>query len=141
MQSLEMAGVKLGGSIVDLRRATASNGSAFAARAALAAICTAVFALAICVRLLHWQDSHLEIVREGTLLTDLGKPYVNDAREMAGQWGLLFPREEQDTGDATLLEHPPGYSIIWAALYGDHASVHSAVLLRTIQVVLDSAAC
>src|SRR5262249_41722091 len=105
----------------------------------LAAICITVFS--VVVRLLHWQDSHLEIVREGTLLTDLGRPYVNGAKEMAGQHGFLFPTEGVDPGDATLLAHPPGYSMVWRLLFGNNPSVHSAVLIRSVQVVLDAAAC
>src|SRR5262249_38152052 len=107
----------------------------------LFAICITVFSVALVVRLLHWQDSHLEIVREGTLLTDLGRPYVNGAKEMAGQHGFLFPTEGVDPGDATLLAHPPGYSMVWRLLYGNNPSVHSAVLIRSVQVVLDAAAC
>src|SRR5262249_15716419 len=108
---------------------------------ATSAICIPVFSMALCVRLLHWEDSHQEIVRGGTLLTDLGKPYVNGAKEMADERGFLFPTEGVDPGDATLLAHPPGYSIVWGLLYGNNASVHSAVLLRCIQVILDGAAC
>src|SRR5262249_55260661 len=102
----------------------------------LSAICITVFSVALVVRLLHWQDSYLEIVREGTLLTDLGRPYVNGAKEMAAQHGFLFPTEGVDPGDATLLAHPPGYSIVWGLLYSDNPSVHSAVLIRSVQVLL-----
>jgi hypothetical protein len=60
---------------------------------------------------------------------------------MAGHLRFLFPRVQPDPGDATLLLHPPGYSIIWAALYGEGASVSSAPLVRWIQVVIDGVAC
>ena len=40
-------------------------------RRATSALCITVFSMALCVRLLHWEDRHLEIVNEGTLLTDL----------------------------------------------------------------------
>lgn len=78
---------------------------------------TAIFLLAVGVSLLHWQDSHEEIVGGKVSLSGVFERYRKEARRIIEEGGVLFPRELPDPGNARMLAHPPGYSILIAGLY------------------------
>jgi Dolichyl-phosphate-mannose-protein mannosyltransferase len=107
-------------------------------RAQVAAICATVFVAAIGVRFLHWQDSHVEIVAGKTALSGVFNRYQKEARRMLDEGGILFPREQPASGDARMLVHPPGYSILLAAIYRLNGNPYTS--LWFVQVVCDGAA-
>lgn len=86
-------------------------------RIRLTIICASIFALALGVRLLHWQDKHVDIISGKTSLSGVFSRYDKDARRMLEEGRILFPPELPADGDARMLTHPPGYSIILAAIY------------------------
>jgi hypothetical protein len=105
----------------------------------LAVCCAAVFLAAIGVRLLHWQDARVEMERGESLQTTLVRPYRHEALRMEKDASLVFPRNPPEPGDARMIIHPPGYSILLRMLYSDlEADDVSYVKLRLAQVVCDS---
>jgi len=86
-------------------------------RISLILICALIFASAVGVRLLHWQDSHVNILSGNTALSGVFSRYDKDARQMLDEGRILYPRELPPDGDARMLTHPPGYPIILAAIY------------------------
>jgi hypothetical protein len=101
-------------------------------------ICTAIFLLALGVRLLYWQDNAPEISLNDTLSRNMALQYRREARRMIGEGTILFPREQIDPGDARTIIHPPGYSMVMAAsfkLFGE-----TEPPLRLLQVICDAAA-
>ncbi len=107
-------------------------------RVQVAAICAAIFASAIGVRFLHWQDSHVEIVAGKTALSGVFNRYQKEARRMVDEGGVLFPREQPVSGDARMLVHPPGYSILLTAIYRLNGNPYTSLWL--VQVACDGAA-
>lgn len=102
-------------------------------------MCSAIFFVALGVRLLHWQDLNGEIQQEGAMHTNLAKPYVREVNRMRDDGSLLFPVRPMDLQDARMILHPPGYSILMSAIGKDWESGRSFALLRLLQVVCDSA--
>src|SRR5215216_6360530 len=102
-------------------------------RVRLAIICAAVFAVALGVRILHWQDSYVEIERGEGLISSLVNPYRAEVARM-------FDDKEADPRDARMILHPPGYSILIATIYGEQPGGESYRALRLIQIICDSAA-
>ncbi|HLG17692.1 MAG TPA: glycosyltransferase family 39 protein [Blastocatellia bacterium] len=101
--------------------------------------CAIIFGAAIGVRLLHWQDAHVEIERQNTVLTDLVfKLYRSEANRIVQQGRILFPSAPHDQGDARMLVHPPGYSILLAAVCGDSQPGDSYRGIRLFQVICDA---
>jgi hypothetical protein len=86
------------------------------ARTHFLAMCVCVFLIALGVRLLYWQDNRVEIERGKTLATGLAKHYEGEAQRMIDEGRVLFPRDFVDAGDVRLIIHPPGYSILMAAV-------------------------
>jgi hypothetical protein len=80
-------------------------------------ICTIIFFSAIGVRILHWQDSHVEIAAGKISLGGVLNRYEKEARRMLEERAVLFPTQPPSNGDARMLVHPPGYSILLAAIY------------------------
>jgi Dolichyl-phosphate-mannose-protein mannosyltransferase len=105
-------------------------------RAQTALICAAIFMIAVGVRLLHWQDLAAEIARGEPWMADLVRQYKSDAQYMLEGNGILFPRDQIDPGDARLLVHPPGYSMLMAAVFA--LSDHSNSAVRWVQIVADA---
>jgi len=95
-----------------------------------------IFFVALGIRILIWQDIQPDL-RNGNLAVIDGQ-YKTEARRMQAEGGLVFPREHKDTGDAQMLMHPPGYSILLVALYGEDLTGHFYESLRWVQVILDS---
>jgi Dolichyl-phosphate-mannose-protein mannosyltransferase len=107
-------------------------------RAKFAAICAAIFVSALCVRLLHWQDSHVEIVAGKTALSGVFNRYQKESRRILDEGGILYPREPRADGDARMLVHPPGYSILLATIYRLRDDPY--LLLWLVQIACDGAA-
>src|ERR1044071_4749817 len=101
-------------------------------------ICSVIFFVALGVRLLHWQDVQAEIQREGTVLTNLVNPYVQEVNRMRDDGSILFPVRPLERQDARMILHPPGYSILMAAIGADWQSGRSSALLSWLQAVSDS---
>ncbi|HEY6331240.1 MAG TPA: glycosyltransferase family 39 protein [Blastocatellia bacterium] len=93
-----------------------------------------IFLLAISVRALCWEDSRVEIARHETFLTGLVNSYRTEAIRMTNVGGLLFPNQAPESGDARMLVHPPGYSLLLVAL----KNITSYDAVMTLQVALDS---
>jgi len=90
------------------------------------------------VRFLHWRDSHAEIVSGKVSLSGVFERYRKEARRMIEEGGVLFPSEAPDPGNARMLAHPPGYSILIAGIYSITDDPVRA--LWYVQVVCDAAA-
>lgn len=86
-------------------------------RVKLTIIAAAIFLAALGVRFLHWQDSRIEIVGGKASLSGVFDRYRKEARRMIDEGGILFPREPPEAGNARMLAHPPGYSILMAGIY------------------------
>jgi hypothetical protein len=100
--------------------------------------CALIFFIAFGVRLLQWQDMRVETLQEDSIATTLVGLYEKEAKRMDEDGGVLFPSKQIDPGDASMLIHPPGYSILLRWLYGtEHPSNHYFAL-RMIQVIGDA---
>lgn len=102
----------------------------------LGLMCAAVFLLSAAVRLLYFQDMRGEVLHEQSLATNLVYPYEDEKQRMFNDRGLLFPSKPADPGDARMLFHPPGYTILLAALYGNDAPDRYYAALRLLQILL-----
>src|SRR5215469_3462387 len=103
-----------------------------------ALICIGIFGLAVGVRTLHWQDSHVQILHSTASLTGVFDRYRKEARRMVDQGALLFPDEKPAPGDARMLAHPPGYSILLAAIGVVSSNINTASWI--IQIAADGLA-
>jgi hypothetical protein len=83
---------------------------------ALLVRCLLIFFIAVGVRLLHWQDSHVGVISGKTALGGVYKHYHREAERIIEERRILYPRESPAEGDARLLLHPPGYAILLAAM-------------------------
>ncbi|MEK6323700.1 MAG: glycosyltransferase family 39 protein [Acidobacteriota bacterium] len=109
-----------------------------AVRTTLAATCAVIFFSALGVRLLYWQDNAVQMSIEDTLSRNMALQYRREARRILEQGTILFPREQVDPGDARMIIHPPGYSMVMAAsfkLFGE-----TETPLRVLQIICDAAA-
>lgn len=121
----------------DLANPEASAGLAGPKRKRLLCIlCAAVFLVALGVRALYWHDNRLDL--ETTKGGALSRSYQEEARRIADEGGILFPRGSFDPGDVRMIIHPPGYSILIAAL--SKLSTNPLDLLIATQIVCDSIA-
>jgi hypothetical protein len=97
-----------------------------------------IFITSIGVRLLHWQDNQVVFDQKKSWTTALTTGYEREAKRMLEQGGILYPREPIDFGDARMLVHPPGYSILAALFHKMSGDTHTG--LRLAQVICDSMA-
>jgi hypothetical protein len=104
----------------------------------IAGLCAAVFLAAIGTRLLHWQDSNVEVARGDSMLTGLIRPYQHEADRMLRGDGVLIPRDRTDFDEACMLAHPPGYAIVIAAVYWIAGRSNDALTL--LQIICDACA-
>ncbi|MFP5261572.1 MAG: ArnT family glycosyltransferase [Blastocatellia bacterium] len=102
--------------------------------------CGVIFVISLGVRLLYWQDNQVQIAQGAGWFTDLLKPYRMEAERMLNDGSILFPNTPVDPSDARILVHPPGYSLLIAALYGGREPDDSYRALRLAQVLCDAAA-
>lgn len=100
--------------------------------------CVLIFIAALGVRLLHWQDCYVETLRSDSLSAGLTKSYQHEAERMTEDGSVLFPNPAVDPGDAHILIHPPGYSILLLVIHKLHGD--PTFTMRALQVVCDSAA-
>ena len=114
----------------------------------LLAICSVIFLTALGIRVLYWQDNNAELARgkktSGLQLVSFF--YYDQAQRILDDGGMLFPSKPVDAGDATVLTHPPGYSILMAGIlktfYAQDAEsgvMQADAALRAIQIVCDAA--
>jgi hypothetical protein len=101
-------------------------------------ICVVIALSAIGVRIFHWQDRHVEIVSGETSLGGVFNRYQKEAQRMNDEGGILFPRERPHNGDARMLVHPPGYSILLAGIFKTGIDPYNALWI--FQVSCDAAA-
>jgi hypothetical protein len=99
--------------------------------------CVLIFIAALGVRLLHWQDCYVETLRSDSLSAGLTKSYQHEAERMTEDGSVLFPNAAVDPGDAHILIHPPGYSILLLVIHKLHGD--PTFTMRALQVVCDSA--
>jgi hypothetical protein len=85
-------------------------------RRKLATGCAIVFLIAFTIRLLYWHDASAEIARGDSTIQALANPYRDEVRRMLDTGGVLYPQGNVDRGDARAIAHPPGYSIMMAAV-------------------------
>src|SRR5262245_9959912 len=112
--------------------------SARPGRVQLVVIGSIIFVSAVGVRLLHWQDSNVEIIYGKTSLGGVFNRYDKEARRILDEGGVLFPANPPERGDARLLVHPPGYSILLAAIY--KVSQQPQLALWAVQILSDGLA-
>jgi hypothetical protein len=119
-------------------------------RARLLTTCTVVFLTACGVRLLYWQDNSADLLRgrQGSGLQMMTTFYYDQAQRIVDDGGILFPGSATDPGDATILTHPPGYSILMSAifrLFGGRDARHELTQadsgLRVVQIIGDGLSC
>src|ERR1041384_842192 len=101
-------------------------------------ICTAIVLAALSVRVFHWQDRHVEITSGKTSLGGVFNRYQKEARRMLDEGAVLYPRERPANGDARMLVHPPGYSVLLAGIYKTGIDQNKA--LWFVQTKCDAAA-
>ncbi len=100
-------------------------------------VCGCIFLVALGVRVLHKQDRSIEIERKESLLTNLSKLYEPEARRMTENKALFFPDQLPEQGDARILVHPPGYSILSAALLKELGIGQNTMIF--LQMICDAA--
>ena len=111
-------------------------------------ICAVIFLIALGVRLLCWQDNRAGFLSGTSGLQGLAFFYHDEARRILDDGGLLFPRGDVDAGDAGMIIHPPGYSILMTSLTKMSNQPNTKLKLaqadtwlRQIQIICDGAAC
>jgi hypothetical protein len=106
-------------------------------RVSFAVISLIILLTSLGVRLLYWQDTAVEMSVEDSLSQNMARQYRREARRILEDGTVLFPREQTDPGNALMLVHPPGYSMVMASsfkLFGE-----SEAPLRWLQIICDSA--
>jgi hypothetical protein len=115
-----------------------TNAEGGTTNARVATLCICILFSAIGVRVMHWQDSHVETVASKTSLMGVFERYKKEARRMLEDGRILFPEQPPERGDARILVHPPGYSMLLAAIY--RVADHAFGILWIVQIICDSAA-
>jgi hypothetical protein len=99
----------------------------------------ALFLVASGVRLLHWQDTFAGFQNRDAPIAGLTLHYRQEAARMFEEGRILFP-PDPDPGDARMLVHPPGYSVLMLALYGKNAREGSYARMMLVQIICDAMA-
>ena len=128
----------LAGAIIWPSAQLAQDSRPHLSRVWLSVICVAIFLSAVGVRLFCWQDRHVDIVAGKTSLSGVFNRYQKEARRIVEEGRVLFPRERPAFGDARLVAHPPGYSILLAAIYRVGVDEYKGLWL--LQILCDAAA-
>jgi len=119
--------------------ATSSVAPSGSRRIALIATCAAIFFVALTVRLLHWQDSGVELALKNSMMHTMGTMYDDEARRIVNEGGVLIPELPVERGNAWMIVHPPGYSILMAAIsphLAYYALWHSPDSLAPLPILL-----
>ena len=88
------------------------------------AICSIIFLLAFGVRVLSWHDTRLEV---GKVQTTVSGDYKRVAQLLRQGGVASFFSSSSPLGDLNTLGHPPGYSILIAAVYSIFGESDTAV--------------
>lgn len=117
-------------------------------RVHLLTICAVIFLISLGIRLMYWQDNYAELAR-GKRISGLQMVaffYYDQAQRILDDGSVVFPRNPIEAGDATVLTHPPGYSILMAAVFKlfcepgtDQGLAQADAGLRVIQIIGDAA--
>jgi hypothetical protein len=99
-------------------------------------ICLGIFLIALGVRLLHWQDHAVELLKNEEMMPSLAKHYKQEAIQMIDEGYILYPASPVDPGDARLILHPPGYAFLMAMLSRIFGSINSP--MRLTQIICDA---
>lgn len=89
-------------------------------------VCAILFFSALGVRLLHWQDHGIFVY------------YWPEAQRILDGGGTFFPNSAPQSGDATMVIHPPGYSILMGVIFTIFGSSDSAIAI--VQIIGDALA-
>ena len=108
--------------------------SSMSPRARLLIFCAAVFVTSLAVRLLYFQDMRAEVLYTESLATTMIDKYEEEKQRMFNDGGLVFPSKTVDPSDARMLFHPPGHSILLAAIYGKSTPDRYYTTLRLLHV-------
>lgn len=95
--------------------------------------CIILFLLALGVRLLVWQYNSVAIA---PVMSGLTAGYKDDARILARGDLRLFLRGPDPLTNANVIAHPPGYSILIAAIFTLFGEADFAV--RSLQIICDA---
>ncbi|HMG34568.1 MAG TPA: glycosyltransferase family 39 protein [Blastocatellia bacterium] len=98
-----------------------------------------VFATALTVRLLRWEDNRDSLKFDPPVFSVMDSQYKIEVRRMIKEAGLLFPREH-DPESPRMLNHPPGYAMLLLWFYGDSFNGHRYERLKLLQAICDSVA-
>src|SRR5258708_3631849 len=101
----------------------------------LCAASTLIFCSTLTVRLLYWNDWQHGMGHRDNMHESLVHEYRREALRISRGGGVLFPSEVPEQGDARMLIHPPGYSMLLAGIY--RLGGTQGNLLR-IQIVADA---
>ena len=100
----------------------------------LLTLCAVIFLASLAVRLMYFQDMRGEVLYEESLATTMIYKYEEEKQRMFDDGGLLFPNNAVDPADARMLFHPPGHSLLLAAIYGHDTPDRYYTALRLLQV-------
>ncbi len=103
-------------------------------RVRLLIVCAVVFLTSLGIRLLYFQDMRAEVLYTESLATTMIDRYEEEKQRMFNDGGLLFPSKTVDPSDARMLFHPPGHSILLAAIYGKSTPERYYTALRLLHV-------
>ncbi|HYW72873.1 MAG TPA: glycosyltransferase family 39 protein, partial [Pyrinomonadaceae bacterium] len=95
-------------------------------------ICACIFLLAFGVRTLTWHDTRLEV---GKVQTAVVADYQRVARLLGAGGVSSFFSQSSPLADLNNLGHPPGYSLLIAAIYSFRSS---DVAVQFVQIALDA---
>jgi hypothetical protein len=117
------------------RPSTGTEPVARVGRKRLVVICSIIFLIATCARLLSWHDNRFEARKVQTAVTE---GYKHTGRLLRQGGVSSFFSTASPLSDPNHLGHPPGYSILIAVLSG--AFGESDAALQLVQILLDAAA-
>jgi hypothetical protein len=113
------------------------NGLSQLTRVRLFVISATILVTAMGVRLLYWQDSAVAMSAEDTLSLNMARQYRREARRILDEGRILFPRQQTDPGNAMMIVHPPGYSMVMALSFKLLGETEGP--LRWLQIICDAA--
>jgi hypothetical protein len=97
-----------------------------------------IFIVALGVRWLHRAEANVEMQQGRSMMITMGASYRGEATRMLSEGGWLLPRPPDEPTDARLIVHPPGYSLLIAALSAATGKGERSVI--TLQMVVDGLA-
>jgi hypothetical protein len=98
-------------------------------------LCSIIFLVAMCSRLLSWHDNRFEARKVQTAVTE---GYKHTGRLLQQGGVHAFFSATSPLSDPNHLGHPPGYSILIAVIFGAFGESDSA--LQLVQILADAAA-